>query len=104
MAYSGKLIVRCFHNVPEASQTYYGVGFHALDGTFNCGGKPLRLGPLGKALVTVGVLLEFLGAACIVMISIWDNVSYLLPQVDVFYIAVVASCAVLPTCWYAGTF
>lgn len=99
MGYSGLLIVRCFQSVPESLQTYHGVGFRALDSTFKYHGKPLQLGPIGHWMITLGVFLEFLGAMCMVIIFIWENTSYLLPNVKFFYIALVASGAVLPTCW-----
>lgn len=100
MSYTGKLIVRCFRNIPENEQTYHGVGYRALDGTFKFNGKPLKLGQLGQGLITFGILLEFVGGLCMSTIFIWDNISYLLPDVDLFWIAVVATLATLPTCWY----
>jgi len=99
MSYTGKFIVRCFHEVPEHEQTYHGVGYKALDGTFALKGKPLKLGNVGKWLVTAGILLEFYGVLCIQFVFIWENISFLLPTVDLGYIAVVSSFAVLPTCW-----
>lgn len=100
MSYTGKLIVRCFHGLPASQQTYHGVGYRALDGTFAIGGKALQWGPLGQGLVTFGILLEFVGGLCMSTIFIWDNISYLLPEVDLFWIAVVATLALLPTCWF----
>lgn len=100
MSYSGKYIVRSFQNVPESLQTYHGVGYRALDCTFKYRGKPLRLGGFGHGIISVAVSLEFIGSTAMAIIFVWRNASSLLPQYDLFWIAVVSSFAMLPTCWY----
>ena len=72
----------------------------ALDCTFKIGGEPLRLGGFGRGLVSAAVSLEFLGSTAMAIIFVWRNSAFLFPQYDMFWIAVVSSCAILPTCWY----
>ena len=97
--YEGKLIVRCFAEVPFDERTYHQVGFRALNETFSFNKKKLKLGNFGMGLVTFGILLEFIGALCMSTIFIWDNISYLAPDWEPWRIIVISTACVLPTCW-----
>ena len=99
MSYTGKLIVRCFREMPENERTYHQVGFRALNETFCINGKPMKWGKYGMALVTFGILCEFVGALCMSTIFIWDNISYLAPNLDLKWIILFSCLALLPTCW-----
>eukprot|EP01084_Bolivina_argentea_P055066 100973_1 len=99
MSYTGKLIVRCFEGVPIEDRTYHQVGFIALDRTFKIGNKQMKWGNFGMGLVTFGILCEFIGALCMSTIFIWDNFSYLVPEWEQYWIVLIASIAILPTCW-----
>eukprot|EP01083_Nonionella_stella_P116967 348025_1 len=99
MSYTGKLIVRCFEGVPPEERTYHQVGYIALNETLSFGKRKLKWGNFGMGLITFGILCEFVGALCMSAIFIWDNVSYLVPDLNFLWIIIISTCAVLPTCW-----
>lgn len=54
----------------------------------------------GLCFVTFGVMLEFLGALCMSLIFIWDNISYLMGDyLQMWQIVIITICVLLPTCW-----
>eukprot|EP01084_Bolivina_argentea_P167070 290025_1 len=98
MAYTGKLITRCFDAVHMHYRTYPEVGRSAMIELF---GNQSNCSQFGFILATVSIILELIGAFSIKIIFVWEHVSYLLSSTSFEYwkIKLICSCVLLPTIW-----